>query len=259
MEGLGPTDAVVLEASTGSFQFATTLLCWRHSGFSVDNSVRLDGDDHHARQATAKYEWSLRAKPALAIRAVLRTSPELPCRCRSSPTTGPAERSCITPPLRNTRHTIHVQQLPPSVRIIREKHALEGRILGVLGHMRRRSGLQLILALPEGGTASVPASWTDLESPAAAGVNQNHRGRTLGSAADLLHTRSVVDALLRPLDSEHSCPAAEEGSNATGASAVARETAGLGASECRASSDADQGACAPPEKSCPCGAEEGHQ
>ena len=170
----------------------------------------------------------------------------------------PATRTSAPIP-RNTRHTTHVQQLPPSVRIIREKHALEGRILGVLGHMRRRSGLQLILALPEGGTASVPASWTDLESPAAAGVNQNHRGRTLGSAADLLHTRSVVDALLRPLDSEHSCPAAEEGSNATGASAVARETAGLGASECRASSDADQGTCAPHEKSCPCGAEEGHQ
>jgi hypothetical protein len=38
-----------------SEQFATTLLCWRHSGFSVDNSVRLDGGDHHARQALAQY------------------------------------------------------------------------------------------------------------------------------------------------------------------------------------------------------------
>jgi hypothetical protein len=36
-------------------QFAQTLLCWRHSGFSVDNSVRLDGGDHHARQALAQY------------------------------------------------------------------------------------------------------------------------------------------------------------------------------------------------------------
>jgi len=62
--------------------------------------------------------------------------------------------------------------------------------------MRRRSGLQLILALPEGGTASVPAAWTDLEGPAAAGVNQNHRRRTLGSPADLLRTHRVVDALL---------------------------------------------------------------
>jgi hypothetical protein len=36
-------------------QFAENLLCWRHSGFSVDNSVRLDGGDHHARQALAQY------------------------------------------------------------------------------------------------------------------------------------------------------------------------------------------------------------
>jgi hypothetical protein len=36
-------------------QFAETLLCWRHSGFSVDNSVRLDGGHHKARQALAQY------------------------------------------------------------------------------------------------------------------------------------------------------------------------------------------------------------
>jgi hypothetical protein len=36
-------------------QFSETLLCWRHSGFSVDNSVRLDGSDHTARQALAQY------------------------------------------------------------------------------------------------------------------------------------------------------------------------------------------------------------
>ena len=36
-------------------QFGETLLCWRHSGFSVDNSVRLDGGDHTARQALAQY------------------------------------------------------------------------------------------------------------------------------------------------------------------------------------------------------------
>ncbi len=36
-------------------QFAETLLCWKHSGFSVDNSVRLDGGDHKARQAPAQY------------------------------------------------------------------------------------------------------------------------------------------------------------------------------------------------------------
>jgi hypothetical protein len=30
-------------------------LCWSNSGFSVDNSVRLDGGDHKARQALAQY------------------------------------------------------------------------------------------------------------------------------------------------------------------------------------------------------------
>jgi hypothetical protein len=36
-------------------QFAETLLCWKHSGFSVDNSVRLDGGHHKARAALAQY------------------------------------------------------------------------------------------------------------------------------------------------------------------------------------------------------------
>jgi hypothetical protein len=36
-------------------EFAETLLRWRHSGFSVDNSVLLDGGDHRARQALAQY------------------------------------------------------------------------------------------------------------------------------------------------------------------------------------------------------------
>ena len=30
-------------------------MCWKHSGFSIDNSVRLDGGDHKARQAFAHY------------------------------------------------------------------------------------------------------------------------------------------------------------------------------------------------------------
>jgi hypothetical protein len=38
-----------------SEQFAETLLRWRHSGFSVNNSVLLDGGDHRARQALAEY------------------------------------------------------------------------------------------------------------------------------------------------------------------------------------------------------------
>jgi len=43
--------------------FAENLLCWRHSGFSVDNSVRLDGGDHKARLALAQYVALRRLEP----------------------------------------------------------------------------------------------------------------------------------------------------------------------------------------------------
>jgi hypothetical protein len=36
-------------------EFASTLLSWKHSGFSVNNSVRLNGDDRKARVALAQY------------------------------------------------------------------------------------------------------------------------------------------------------------------------------------------------------------
>jgi hypothetical protein len=35
--------------------FAQNRWCWRHSGFSVDNSVRFDRGDYKARQALAQY------------------------------------------------------------------------------------------------------------------------------------------------------------------------------------------------------------
>jgi len=43
--------------------FSEMLLSWRHSGFSVDNSVRLAGDDHKARVSLAQY--IARAPPLL--------------------------------------------------------------------------------------------------------------------------------------------------------------------------------------------------
>jgi hypothetical protein len=36
-------------------EFASTLLCWKKSGFSVDNTVRRNGDDHKTRVALAQY------------------------------------------------------------------------------------------------------------------------------------------------------------------------------------------------------------
>ena len=36
-------------------EYSENLLCWRHCGFSVDDSVRLDARDHTGRQALAQY------------------------------------------------------------------------------------------------------------------------------------------------------------------------------------------------------------
>ena len=37
-----------------SEDFASTLLCWKNSAFSVDNKVRINGDDHKTRIALAQ-------------------------------------------------------------------------------------------------------------------------------------------------------------------------------------------------------------
>ena len=36
-------------------EFASTLLCWKNSGFPVGNHVRIAGDDHKTRVALAQY------------------------------------------------------------------------------------------------------------------------------------------------------------------------------------------------------------
>ena len=77
------------------------------------------------------------------------------------------------------------------MRVIRRRHPFEGRVLPVLGGMRRRGVLELLVVLPDGSKALMPAGWTDrsaTEGVPAAG--------TLGSLADLLHAVAVVAALL---------------------------------------------------------------
>ena len=36
-------------------EFASTLLCWKNSGFSVNNQVRINAADHKTRVALAQY------------------------------------------------------------------------------------------------------------------------------------------------------------------------------------------------------------
>ena len=147
------------------------------------------------------------------------------------------------------------------MRIVREKHPLQGQSLRVLGHQHRQGTFCLTLVLPEGGTSLIPAAWTDLGIPLGVVTSEKRTNPTLGSVAQLIHARGVVDALLRRLDSNRQSPAAEEASHATGASALnpagAGETAGLGVSESRAASKAHCGPRTVDEEGCPSGAEEG--
>ena len=44
-----------IPTAASSFSRSTTLLHWKHSGFSVNNSVRIGAEDHKARIALAQY------------------------------------------------------------------------------------------------------------------------------------------------------------------------------------------------------------
>ena len=79
--------------------------------------------------------------------------------------------------------------------MVRERHPLEGCSLAVVGWMRRRGALELLVALTDGSRVFVEAAWTDLEvavrSPDAGTLG------TLGSLEDLLAVRRVLDGLSR--------------------------------------------------------------
>jgi hypothetical protein len=77
------------------------------------------------------------------------------------------------------------------VRVLRARHAWEGRSLELMGWMRRRGVLELIVVLPDGSHLLVPAAWTDLQAPTGPAVVG-----TLGSLADLFAARRVLEPLL---------------------------------------------------------------
>jgi hypothetical protein len=79
--------------------------------------------------------------------------------------------------------------------VVRARHPLEGRSLGLIGWMCRRRRLELIVVLADGSRLLVPAAWTDLE----ASVSAPPAVGTLGSVDDLLAMRRVLDGLLRSL------------------------------------------------------------
>ena len=82
----------------------------------------------------------------------------------------------------------HLDGFPEMVRVVRRGHPLEGGSLALIGWMRRRGALELLLVLADGSRVLVPAAWTDLEGNAGPPV-----AGTLGSLEDLLAMRRVLD------------------------------------------------------------------
>src|SRR3989454_6286529 len=97
------------------------------------------------------------------------------------------------------RHTTHHQELPPSVTITRSHHAFEGQSLVVQGRVHRQGRVHLLLVLPDGSRSLIPAEWTDLQSSEHPLVADLSAGVNLAPLSELLHARTIVDALLRQL------------------------------------------------------------
>ena len=104
-----------------------------------------------------------------------------------------------------TRQTTHHHPLPEQVTVIRACHALEGKVVTVLGQHRRGGRRYLLLAPPDTDPVLIPADWTDfgtrehsadIENRA---VSPSAPACTPGSIANLMRMRTVVDGLLRCL------------------------------------------------------------
>jgi hypothetical protein len=82
---------------------------------------------------------------------------------------------------------------PGTVRLTRPGHPFDGRILPVLGSMRRHGAVELLVVLPDGSKRLIPAAWTDLES--APGGDRGGDPAALGSVPDLLVLSVLVSGL----------------------------------------------------------------
>ncbi len=77
----------------------------------------------------------------------------------------------------------------------RPRHPLQGSTLTVLGRMRRHSGVELLVVLPDGSKTLFPADWTDLGAGAAGDRPGQGTPGTLGSLGDLLAACALVAGL----------------------------------------------------------------
>ena len=103
---------------------------------------------------------------------------------------------------RKTRHTTHLDGLPKKVKIIRDRHPLQGQSLEILSWTHRNNIFYLMLVLPDGSRSLIPASWTDLsgqEPKSLTSVGSHCISNVIATTPYLLHARKIVDALLRRL------------------------------------------------------------
>src|SRR5215468_8037130 len=119
---------------------------------------------------------------------------------------------------RKLSHTTHLRDISKSATIVRERHPFEGRSLPIMGTIKRRGTLLLLVVLPDGSRSLIPASWTDWNTgadgaPESAAVLHE---LCVAPLADLLRARVIVDALLsRCLIPQAMSAADEEGCHAT--------------------------------------------
>ena len=111
---------------------------------------------------------------------------------------------------RKQPHTTHHQDLPATVTITRSHHAFEGQSLVVQGRVHRQDRAHLLLVLPDGSRSLIPADWTNLQSSEHTAVDLS-AGVSLAPLSDLLHARTIVDALLRQLPAPDEAVAGKRG------------------------------------------------
>lgn len=68
-----------------------------------------------------------------------------------------------------------------------------------MGRFHRNKRLNLLLILPDGSRSYIPADWTDFTDHTQVADADQARQVALASLSDLLHARSIIDALLRRL------------------------------------------------------------
>ena len=105
---------------------------------------------------------------------------------------------------RKLRHTTHLDGFPQKVKVIRDRHPLQGQFLEVLGWTHRHGSMHLTLVLPDGSRSLIPAAWTNLNESGRQNLpsaNNRMTSDVIASTQHLIRARKIVDALLCEIES----------------------------------------------------------